>query len=186
MKLLIILLIHPTYIFESSKRVPLLLLNIVVGAYLLLCGMSFQYLYPRLLNEIPFLGFMRKLWLANWNPGFDMELFLRGAAMGLVFLVVYMAVFAFSGLVGRGKSLMVYYVAGVTTCIPIGLTCALAIGAHYIEPALGLAPAYGLLVSGFLQAFFMKEVCGFNRSLTIYLSPLFLSIQVYLCSLLMP
>jgi hypothetical protein len=77
-------------------------------------------------------------------------------------------------------------VAAVTTCIPVGLTGGLAFGLYYIDEALGLAPAYGLLVSVFLQAFFMKDVCGFSRSLTIYLSPLVLSIQVYLCSLILP
>ncbi len=186
MKLLLILLVHPTYIFQSSKRVPVLLLNIFVGAYLLLCGMTFQYLYPRVLNEVPFLGFLRKLWLVNWNPGFDMELFFRGAAMGLVFLIIYFCVFSLSGFVGRGKSLMACYVAGVATCIPIGVSCGLAFGLYYLDPALGLAPVYGLLASGFLQAFFMKEVCGFDRSLTIYLSPLVLGLQVYICSLLLP
>ncbi|MEX0322125.1 MAG: hypothetical protein AB3N63_08205 [Puniceicoccaceae bacterium] len=186
MKLLLILLVHPTFIFKSSKHVPLLLLNIVVAAYLLLCGMSFQHLYPRLLNEIPYLGSLRKLWMANWNPGFNAELFFRGVAMGLVFLVVYMSVYATAGLAGRGKKVKVYYVAAVTTCMPIALTCGLAFGFHYIKPVLGMVPVYGLLVSAFLQAFFMKEVCGFNRSLTIYICPVVLGLQLYLCSLLLP
>lgn len=186
MKLLLILLIHPTNIIKTSKQVPMVLLNIVAAAYLLLCGMTFQYLYPRLLNEVPYLGSLRKLWMANWNPGFDMELFLRGMAMGLVFILAYLAAYASAGLAGRARNLRSYYVASVTTCIPIGLTCALAFGFHYLEPVLGLVPVYGLLVSSFLQAFFMKEVCGFNRSLTIYLCPVVLGTQVYICSLLLP
>lgn len=186
MKLLLTLLVHPTQILNSSKRVPAALLAIVVVAYLLLCGMSFQHLYPRLLNEIPYLGSLRKLWMANWNPGFDPELFFRGAAMGVVFLVTYLVTYALAGTLGRGKTLNVYMVAAVATCMPIGLTCGLAFGFHYIEPILGLVPVYGILVSAYLQAFFLKEVSSINRSIVIYISPVILGIQLYVCSLLLP
>ena len=186
MRLLLILLVHPAHLIKSRERVPTPLIHLMLLGYGAVCGMSFQFLYPRLLNNLPYLGALRKLHLGTWNPGFDLELFLRGSGMAVAILLISVVVYFLAGFLGKRKSLAVCYLAGMSTCIPLAITCGLAFGFYFIDKSLGLAPVYGLLVSAFLQAFYLRDLFRVNRALTLYSSPLVLSAQVYLCYYLLP
>ena len=188
MKLLLILLLHPSRIIHTRDRVHPFFLNLSVAGYLCMCGMAFQFLYPRLLNNIPWLGALRKLNIANWEPAFNMELFLRGAAMAGMALVsytlVYWIVSFFVGRSGRGPSRC--YLAGLATCMPILTTSSLAFGFYYLDDVLGLVPAYGLVTAACLHGIILKDFCSAPKPLSIYLAPLILSSQAYACFLLLP
>jgi hypothetical protein len=186
MRLLIILLFHPTYLVRSQGPVPLPALGAFIGAYLLVCGMSFSYLFPRLLNKVPWLGFFRKMHPGTWNPRFDPELFIRGALMGSVVIGSFAIIFTML-LAARGRRAFpqgVLFALGC--CIPILITCAVGFLFHYLYPPLGLAPVFGLFASTSLQAFFLRDLCGLHRALVIYLSPTVTVGQLYLCFLLLP
>lgn len=188
MKLLLLLLLHPSRIIHTRDRVHPLVLHLFIAGYLWMCGMAFQFLYPRLLNNIPWLGALRKLNIANWEPAFNMELFLRGAAMAGMALVSFTLVYRCVAILMRrsGRGLYRCYLAGLSTCMPVLTTCSLGFGFYYVADVLGLVPAYGLVTAACLHGIIMKDFCGAPRPVSIYLAPLVLSLQAYACYLLLP
>jgi len=188
MKLLLILLFHPSHIVKSRQKVAPLLLHLFVLGYVALCGFAFQFLFPRLLNEVPWFGFLRMLSPANWDPIFNLEYFARGSAMGLLVIGLYILVYWLGSYVtpGRAKSPMACYLAALATCIPILLTCGIAYAAHPLSEWFALLPGYGLLTSTCLHVILLKDLYGFSRPATIYLAPLVFGAQMCGAFLLLP
>ncbi|MEX0326200.1 MAG: hypothetical protein AB3N33_08950 [Puniceicoccaceae bacterium] len=188
MKLLLILIFHPSHIVKSRDRVHPLLLHTAVLGYVVAVGYAFQFLFPRLLNQIPWFGFLRLLFPGNWNPGFSEELFLRGSAMAALVFGLYVLVYWLGSFVtpGRAKSPMACYLAGLATCIPILITCGAAIFAQPFHELFALLPAYGLFASTCLHVILLKDLYGFSRPVTIYLAPLVLGTQLCGSYLLLP
>jgi hypothetical protein len=188
MKLLLILIFHPSHIIKSRDRVHPLLLHLAVLGYIALCAYAFQFLFPRLLNQVPWFGFLRMLFPTNWDPTFNLELFLRGGAMGLLVILTYVLVYWLGSFVtpGRAKSPMACYLAGLATCIPILMTNGIALLAYPLHEFVALLPSYGLLASTGLHVILLKDLYGFSRPVTIYLAPLVLGIQLCGVYLLLP
>ena len=188
MKQLLILLLHPAYVVHSRGRVFVPFLHLLAAGYLGVCGYSFQFLYPRLLNNVPWLGALRKLDVTTWNPAFDPELFVRGVAMGFALLFSYLVVYSVMGLLGRGKGsvLVSAYLAALSTCVPILVTCALSFGFYYLHDALGLVPGYGVLTAVCLHVIVLKDLYNCNRAFVVYFAPLVFSVQTYSIYLLLP
>ena len=188
MKLLLILLFHPSHIVKSRQRVSPLLLHAAVLGFIGTCGYAFQFLFPRLLNQIPWFGFLRMLFPGNWNPGFNLDLFLRGSAMGALVIALYVLVYFLGTYVtsGRPKTPMACYLAGLATCIPIFITNIAALGVYRFHEFAALLPGYGILISTCLQVILLKDLYGFSRPITIYLAPLVLAAQLSGVVLLLP
>ena len=186
MRLLLILLLHPTYLVRSQGPVSIPAMVAFTCGYLAVCGMSFSYLYPRLLNRVPWLGFFRKFNPGTWNPRFDAELFIRGASMGLVVFGSFAILFTVF-LLCTGRRFFphgILYALG--NCIPILITCGVGFLFHHLYADLGLAPAFGLLASSCLQAFFLRDLCGVHRAVVVYLAPVMTAIQIYAIVQLLP
>jgi hypothetical protein len=186
MRHLLILLVHPVYAIRSREAVPVPALVLFITGYLFVCGISFSYLFPRLLNRVPWLGFFRKLHPGTWNPRMDEELFIRGAAMGLVVIASFSLVYTSLLLARRVRCFPDGILQAFATCIPILMTCAVGYLFHYVHPSLGLAPVFGLFASTCLQAFFLRDLHGLHRTIVVYLAPAIAVGQVYGCFLLLP
>jgi hypothetical protein len=188
MKLLLILLFHPSHIVKSRNKVHPLLLHVAVLGYIAGCAYAFQFLFPRLLNQIPWFGFLRMMFPANWNPVFSIELFIRGAGMGALVVFMYVLVYWLGSFVtpGKAKSPMACYLAGLATCLPIFLTSVVAFAAYPLNEFFALLPGYGLLISSCLHVILLKDLYGFSRPATIYLAPLVLGTQLCGAFLIMP
>lgn len=186
MRYLLILLVHPTCAIRSKEAVSTPSLILFSSGYLLVCGLSFSYLFPRLLNRVPWLGFFRKLHPGTWNPQMNTELFLRGAAMGLLVIASFSLVYLVLLLARRMPFFPSSIVLGYATCIPILITCGCGYLFHYMNPALGLLPVFGLFASTCLHAFFLRDRCGLHRGFVVYLAPLVTVAQLYGCFKLLP
>jgi hypothetical protein len=188
MKLLLILLFHPSHIIKSRQKVHPLLLHLAVLGFIALCAYAFQFLFPRLLNQVPWFGFLRMLFPANWEPSFSPELFIRGSAMGALVIFLYVLVYWLGSYVtpGRAKSPMACYLAGLATCIPILVTNGLALLAYPLHELFALLPGYGLLASTGLHVVLLKDLYGFSRPVAIYLAPLVFATQFCGAYLLLP
>ncbi|NDV62049.1 hypothetical protein G0Q06_06285 [Puniceicoccales bacterium CK1056] len=188
MKLLLILLFHPTYIVKGRSTVPPILILLSVVAYAALCGLAFQHLYPRLLNNVPWLGGFRKLHPGNWNPAFDTELFIRGASMGMILFGTYWISYSLMSLLtpGRAKPITRCALASLSTCVPVLICCAVGFFFYYLHNALGLLPVYGLFAAICLQVILLRDLFGVSRALVVYLVPSVLTAQLIACTLLLP
>lgn len=188
MKLLLILLFHPSHIIKSRQKVHPLLLFLAVLGFIGLCAYAFQFLFPRLLNQVPWFGFLRMLFPSNWDPAFNLELFLRGGAMAALVIFLYVLVYWLGSYVtpGRAKSPMACSLAGLATCIPILVTSGIALLAYPLHELFALLPGYGLLASTGLHVILLKDLYGLSRPITIYLVPLVLGVQACGAYLLLP
>jgi len=188
MRQLLLLLLHPTHIVKGPLRVPVFLIHLAVLGFSGTLGLAFQHLYPRLLNEVPWLGFLRKFSLSNWNPAFDLEYFLRGAGMGLWIVGIYLISFLPAHLAGRvrGQAFPVCYLAALAAASPLLITSALGFLFFYLHLTLGLFWLYGLVAGACLQATLLRELFRVPRSVVVYLAPLVLAVQAYGCFLLLP
>jgi hypothetical protein len=188
MKLLLILIFHPSYIVKNRLKVSPFLLHLSVLGFIAACGYAFQYLFPRLLNSVPWLGFLRRLSPANWEPAFNPEFFLRGCAMGLLVIALYVLVYWLGSFVtpGRAKSPMACYLAGLATCVPILLANGAAFAGYPFHKLFALLPGYGLFAATCLHVVLLKDLYGFSRPVAIYLAPLVLGTQLSGAYLLLP
>ena len=188
MKLLLILLFHPSHIITSRDKVHPLLLHGAVLGFIALCAYAFQFLFPRLLNQVPWFGFLRMFFPATWDPTFNMDLFIRGAAMGLLVISLYVLVYWLGSFVtpGRAKSPMACYLAGLATCIPIVVANTVALLAYPLHELFALLPGYGLLTAMGLHVILLKDLYGISRPITIYLAPLVFGTQICGAYLLLP
>jgi hypothetical protein len=188
MKLLLILLFHPSHIVKSRDQVHPFLLHLAVLGYIASSAYAFQFLFPRLLNQIPWFGFLRMIYPSNWDPTFNLELCLRGAAMALLVIAMYVLVYFLGSFItpGRTKPPMACYLAGLATCIPVLITNGVALLAYPFHKFFALLPGYGLLMSTCLHVILLKDLYGFSRPLTIYLAPLVLGTQLCGAYLLLP
>lgn len=188
MRLLLILLFHPTYLVKSSKNVSVFWIHLSVAGFAVMAGTAFQHLYPRLLNRVPWLGFFRKFSPANWNPVFDFDLFIRGAAMAGILLGTYFIGYVLCSplAAGRERSAKVCYLAALSTGIPFLISCAVGFFFYHLDKSLGLLPVFGLFASTSLLAVLLRDLFGIHRAIIVYLAPTLLSLQLYGCFLLLP
>jgi len=188
MKLVLILLLHPAHVGRYKGPLPWPVLHAFLGMYLIGTGMAFQHLYPRLLNNVPWLGFVRRLHPVNWNPGPDLDLFFRGAGMGLwAFLVSAIVLIVISRLPPR-RNLAIgrIYLCALGTISPFLYCCLAGLILYHIHPVLGLLPAYGLLAGLVLHCILLLELLSVQRAALVYLCPAILLAQLYGCLQLMP
>jgi hypothetical protein len=188
MRQLFLLLLHPTHIVKGPLYVSVLLIQIAVIGFAATLGLTFQHLYPRLLNKVPWLGFLRKFSLANWNPAFDLEYFLRGAGMALWIIGIYLVTYLPAHWAGRirGQAFPVCYLAALATATPLLITSAIGFLFFYLHLSLGLFWLYGLVAGACLQATLLRELFQVPRALVVYLAPLVLAVQAYGCFRLLP
>lgn len=188
MRNLLLLLVHPTHIAKGRKRVPAPLAHLSAAGFVALAGLAFQYLYPRLLNEVPWLGLLRRMNPANWSPAFDPDLFARGAGMGALLVVSYTGAYWLMGQLtpGRGKPMGVCYLAALATCVPLLITAGAGYGFHYLHLGFGILPAYGLLTSACLNVLLLNDLFRVHRAAIVYLAPATLVFQLCGAYLLMP
>jgi hypothetical protein len=181
------LLVHPASVIRTRAVVRPLWLLLAVAGLGLITGLAFSHLYPRLLNTIPWLGFLRKFNPGTWDPGFDPELFLRGAGMGLALYGSYFLIYVLLGWVGTCRRTVAdHAVHALSTCIPLVFGCAAGFLLFYLHRSLGLLPVYGLLAAFALHLVFLRDLFRIPRLLIVYLAPALLMGQLYLCSLWMP
>ena len=188
MRLLLILLFNPAYAAKGRHTVPPVLILASVISFAALCGLAFQHLYPRLLNTVPWMGTLRKLHPGNWNPAFDMDLFLRGSAMGLILYATYMVAYLVLGWAtpGRSKPILHCALAALSTCMPVLICCAGGFFLFHLHFLFGLLPVYGLVAAICLQVIHLKDSFGVNRALIVYLVPSVLAVQLLACNSLLP
>lgn len=157
---------------------PLILLGL---AYLYLCGYTFQFLYPRMLDEIPWLGTWRRISSIGRVHSFDPELFLRGFGMGLLVWLSLWALYWVLSLL-PGSSLRGVWTAqlfALATCLPFGITVLAAWLLYAIHPYWGFLPLYGLFVSACRLSSVLHAIYGLHRFAASWLAPLVFGIQLF-------
>lgn len=187
MKPLAALFIHPTKLVTAGITIPMTVIHILTAVYLVIGSLSFQYIYPRLLDKIPMLGHIRKLALWKETPLFSPKLYLYGLLLCLVILVLVLAVYAVAaGLKDRSVDLKKTYISGVVTIMPFLAGLILGMVLFPIHYYFGLVPVVGLLILCCLQGGLLRECHGIGFTLSCYLIPVLMGIQFYAVYLVRP
>lgn len=146
---------------------------------------AYQFVSPRIGDEIPLVGDLRKFSGALFGNGpklFHFGLFLRGIATGAVLCGVAAA---FSLLAPAVRTIPGALGGAAAASSPLLLTSALAVPLYQIKPAFGLLPLLGLLWGAFLLHDRVSRG-GFHRTGAAYLAPLVWLVQLYLLYALLP
>lgn len=171
------------------------LILLVLLSYLYLCGWAFQYLYPRMLDQIPALGTWRRIASLGLAHGFYPGLFLRGLLMGLVVWASLWGLFGLLALLpGRGRprkgksasDALTAPLLALGTCSPFVVTVVSALVCYNWHPYFGFLPLYGLFVSTCRLSSVLHHMYRVERFSAIWLAPLIMLVQLLGSWILLP
>jgi len=188
MKSLLFLITNPLGLSTATIAIPQRLIHAFTGAYLILGALSFQYIYPRLLDKLPMLGALRKLAVWKNDSIFNLKFFMHGLLICAVSLLIVIAIYlAFDALKNKKANFKKAYLSGVVTSVPFCL--GLILGSTLLLPIhhyLGLIPIFGIMATCCIQGALLRESYSANLVVSCYLIPVFIGIQFYALQLLRP
>lgn len=187
MKTILSLLANPSIASSGTIAIPIKLIHAITAIYLLLGSFAFQFLYPRLLDNLPMLGVLRKVQFWKNRSFFSPQLFSNGLLIcGLILLVVF-TVYTVTDWIKRKKvDVWKSYVVGIATIIPFLAWLVIGMILFPINPYLGLLPLFGLLVVCAVQGGVLRDSYDLGFILSCYLVPVLMGMQCYVFYLARP
>ena len=165
---------------------------ILLSVTAVLFGLVFQYLIPRLLDKIPFLGGIRKVAkfiTFSKDSAFDFELFVRFLLGAVLIIACWYLLALIAGLVSRDKALRspVAALRQTAACVvPFLIATILALPLFFAHYAAGLLPIVALLFCTYIHHLSQVKFYRLTPAVAIYTSPLVWFIQIYCFTLVMP
>ena len=185
------LLLFPARTAEKGNAPKYITLATMVSM-VLICAFSFQYIYPRILDELPLLGTIRQATtLMNNAVIFNLPMFLRGLAMAISIFAVGFLVHLLSGRLLRagnkqGWSTSQTLSSSTGSVVPLIYTSILGTFLVDIHYSMGFLPLLGLMAGCCIHYGIQVNQQKIWRNLAIYLAPTVLGGQIYVIILFLP
>jgi len=166
--------------------------SILLGVTVLVFGLIYQYMFPRLLDQLPMLGGIRKvgkLLTFSKDAAFDFGLFLRFLIGAVLIMACWYLLALIAGLVSRDKALRSPLAAlrtAAACAVPFTVATLLALPLFFAHYAAGLLPIIVLLFSTYIHHQSQVKYYKLTPAIAIYTSPLVWFIQIYCFTLVMP
>jgi hypothetical protein len=164
----------------------------LLSATALIFGLVFQFMIPRLLDQLPMLGGIRKvgkLLTFSKDAAFDFGLFFRFLLGAVLIIACWYVLALIAGFVSRDKALRcpVAALRQTAACaVPFTIATLLALPLFFVHYGAGLLPIVALLFCTYIHHLSQVKFYRLTPAVAIYTSPLVWFIQIYCFTLVMP
>lgn len=164
----------------------------LLSATALIFGLIYQYIFPRLLDQLPILGGLRKagkLLTFSKDSTFDVGLLLRFLLGAVLIIACWYLLALIAGFVSRDKALRspVAALRQTAACaVPFSIATLLALPLFFVHYGAGLLPIVVLLFCTYIHHLSQVKFYRLTSAVAIYTSPLVWFIQIYCFTLVMP
>ncbi len=164
----------------------------LLGSTALIFGLIYQYMFPRLLDQLPILGGIRKvgkLLTFSKDAAFDFGLFIRFLIGAVLIIACWYLLAMLAGLVSRDKALRSPVAAlrqAAACAVPFTIATLLALPLFFAHYGAGLLPIVVLLFSTYIHHLSQVKFYRLTPAVAIYTSPLVWFIQIFCFTLVMP
>jgi hypothetical protein len=165
---------------------------LLLGVNVLLFALSLQFLYPRMLDQMPFLGGLRratKLITFSSNAVFDLELFLRWFAGALLVVACWFLGCLIVGWLSGDRALRNPAAAlqsAAACAVPFFVATLLALPGFYAQYAASLLPVAALIFCGSIYHHAQTGRYHLSPAIAIYTTPVVWLAQIGCLVAIMP